>query len=128
MPSRLIPATLLVTSLMASLPALAGDCRQLLHPLLLEATPDQVELERVRSICTAESNAGDADSTYELALFSLGLAGNWQPDVAIPLIRSAAAQDVSEAQYWLAWQSATGPPQQPAPALQPARTTPLSQA
>ncbi|MEZ5565253.1 MAG: hypothetical protein R3F24_06910 [Gammaproteobacteria bacterium] len=106
---RLIHATLLGVTLAASTPALAGDCRQLLHPLLLEAAPDPGELARIRTICQAEADAGDADSTYELALFSLGLAGNWQPDAALPLIRSAAARDVSEAQYWLAWQSESGP-------------------
>lgn len=89
--------------------ASAGDCRSLLRPLLLEANPAPEALERVRSVCRAEADAGDAEATYQLSFFSLGLAGNWQPGQAIPLIRSAADQGVTEAQYWLAWQSETGP-------------------
>lgn len=111
----------LLPACLASLPLLAtaGDCRALLHPLLLQADPDRADLARVRSQCTAEADAGDSDSTYQLALFSLGLGGNWQPAEAIPLIRSAAGQGVTEAQYWLAWQYESGPalPHDPAIAL-----------
>jgi len=89
--------------------AQAGDCRTLVRPLLLQAEPDAAELARVRSLCTAEAAAGDADATYQLSFFSLGLGGNWQPDEAIPLIRSAADDGITEAQYWLAWQSEAGP-------------------
>lgn len=99
--------------------ATAGDCRAQLHPLLLQAEPAAADLARVRTLCAAEANAGDADATYQLALFSLGLGGNWQPGEAIPLIRTAADQGVTEAQYWLAWQSESGPalPHDPAIAL-----------
>lgn len=107
--ATLAATTLLSAALLASLPAHAGQCRQLLHPLLLDATPDKTEVARVRAICQAEADHGDADATYELALFSLGLGGNWQPEAAIPLIRSAADRGVSEAEYWLAWQSESGP-------------------
>lgn len=107
--ATLATTTLLAAALLASAPARAGDCRQLLRPLLLAATPDKAEVARVRSICQAESDHGDADATYELALFSLGLAGNWHPETAIPLIRSAADRGISEAEYWLAWQSESGP-------------------
>lgn len=89
--------------------ATAGDCRSQLHPLLLQASPAATDLARVRTLCAAEAAAGDADATYQLALFSLGLGGNWQPAEAIPLIRAAADQGVTEAQYWLAWQSESGP-------------------
>ncbi len=99
--------------------ASAGECRSLLRPLLLKADPAPEALERVRSVCSAEADAGDAEATYQLSFFSLGLAGNWQPAQAIPLIRSAADRGVTEAQYWLAWQSETGPelPHDPAVAL-----------
>lgn len=90
-------------------PAWAGICRSELRPLLLQAEPDAAALAAVRSICETEANAGDADATYQLALFHLGLGGEWSPAEAIPLIRSAAERDVSEAQYWLAWQSENGP-------------------
>ena len=90
-------------------PAWAGICRSELHPLLLQAEPEAAALAAVRSICETEANAGDADATYQLALFHLGLGGEWSPAEAIPLIRSAAERDVSEAQYWLAWQSESGP-------------------
>jgi TPR repeat protein len=87
----------------------APDCRARLRPLLLTALPAADDLRQVRALCTAEAAAGSAEATYQLALFSLGLAGNWQPEAAIPLIRSAADRGVSEAQYWLAWQSEAGP-------------------
>ena len=101
------------------LAASAGDCRTELHPLLLQAAPAGGDVARVKALCTAEADAGDADATYQLALFSLGLAGNWQPAEALPLIRSAADRGVTEAQYWLAWQSEAGPalPHDPAVAL-----------
>jgi TPR repeat protein len=89
--------------------AQAGNCRSLVRPLLLQAAPDTTELARVRSLCRAEADAGDAEATYRLAFFSLGLGGTWAPGEAIPLIRSAADDGVTEAQYWLAWQSEAGP-------------------
>lgn len=88
---------------------LAGECRALVQPLLLQANPDSAELARSRALCRSEADAGDPEATYQLALFSLGLAGNWQPDEAIPLVQSAANDGVPEAQYWLAWQSEAGP-------------------
>lgn len=102
-----------------SVMAMAGDCRSRLHPLLLQAEPAADDLARVKELCTAEAGAGDADATYQLALFYLGLGGNWRPGEAIPLIRSAADRGVTEAQYWLAWQSESGPalPHDPAVAL-----------
>lgn len=90
-------------------PAWAGMCRSELHPFLLQAQPDALALAAVRARCEAEAGAGDADASYQLALFHLGLGGNWSPVEAIPLIRYAAERDVSEAQYWLAWQSESGP-------------------
>lgn len=87
----------------------AGVCRSELRPLLLQAQPDAAALAAVRSVCETEANAGDADASYQLALFHLGLGGNWSPVEALPLIRSAAERDVAEAQYWLAWQSESGP-------------------
>ena len=103
-------ASLLLFGL-ASAPAttVAGDCRARLRPLLLSPAPAPDALADVRILCTAEAEAGDAEATYQLALFSLGLAGTWQPEAAIPLIRSAADRGVTEAQYWLAWQSEAGP-------------------
>ncbi len=119
MRSTALPSLVLACLWCGSLPASAGDCRASLHPLLLQAEPAASELGRVRALCAAEAGAGDADATYQLALFSLGLGGNWQPAEAVPLIRSAAERGVSEAQYWLAWQSESGPalPHDPAVAL-----------
>lgn len=99
--------------------AAAGECRDDLHPLLLQPDPAAGDLARVRALCAAEAESGDPDATYQLALFSLGLGGNWQPGEALPLIRSAADRGVAEAQYWLAWQSESGPalPHDPAVAL-----------
>lgn len=91
------------------LPVHAGVCRSELRPLLLQAAPAADRIAAVRAHCEAEANAGDADATYQLALFHLGLGGEWDPAAAIPLIRSAAERDVAEAQYWLAWQSESGP-------------------
>lgn len=114
-------AAFLVLMLVPSWPLLAGtgECRGELHPLLLQSAPRASDVERVRALCAAEAAAGDADATYQLALFSLGLGGNWQPAEALPLIRDAAGQGVTEAQYWLAWQSESGPvlPHDPAVAL-----------
>ena len=90
-----------------------------MRPLLLQDAPPPEELERVRALCSAESASGDAQATYQLSFFSLGLGGTWQPEQAIPLIRTAANRDISEAEYWLAWQSEAGPllPHDPAVAL-----------
>ena len=99
---RLLSSLLLLALSTGAVPALAGDCRALLRPLLLAAKPAPDALDRVRSVCQAEADAGDAEATYELSFFSLGLGGNWQPGQAIPLIRSAADRGVTEAQYWLA--------------------------
>ncbi len=93
----------------AVLPAVAGECRGLVRPLLLAATPEPAAVDAARARCAAEADAGDADAVYQLALFGLGLGGRWEPDVAIPLVRRAADAGVSEAQYWLAWQSESGP-------------------
>lgn len=99
--------TLLLLAAAANAPA--QDCRRTLRPLLLDATPDTAALADVRALCKAEADAGSADARYQLALFHLGLAGEWQPELAIPLIRDAAASGVPEAQYWLAWQYEAGP-------------------
>ena len=116
---RLLSSLLLLALSSGAVPASAGDCRSLLRPLLLATEPAPEALERVRSVCQAEADAGDAEATYELSFFSLGLGGRWQPEQAIALIRSAADRGVTEAQYWLAWQSEAGPelPHDPAIAL-----------
>jgi TPR repeat protein len=105
--------------LLALLPAFAGECRARLRPLLLSATPPAEELAGIRSLCEAESRGGDPDATYQLSFFYLGLGGHFDAAAAIPLIRQAAEAGVSEAQYWLAWQSEAGPelPHDPAVAL-----------
>ncbi|MSR08213.1 MAG: hypothetical protein EXR82_01550 [Gammaproteobacteria bacterium] len=99
--------------------ASAGTCRALVRPLLLDAQPAPEDLQRAQALCRAEAEAGDAEAIYQLSFFALGLGGNWQPEEAIPLIRSAADRGVTEAQYWLAWQSESGPelPHDPAIAL-----------
>jgi len=99
----------MLIALVASQPAAAGQCRGQLRPLLLDPAPAAASLQNVRAICRAEADAGDADSLYQLALFHLGLGGEWQPEAAIPMIREAAAAGVPEAQYWLAWQYEAGP-------------------
>ena len=104
-----LSSLLLLALSVGAVSASAGECRSLLRPLLLAADPAPAALERARSVCTAEADAGDAESTYQLSFFSLGLGGTWQPGQAIPLIRSAADRGVTEAQYWLAWQSEAGP-------------------
>lgn len=85
-----------------------ADCRARLHPLLLDARTEAAAVAAVRPLCEAEAAAGDVDALYQLALMDLGLAGRWHPDVAIPRMRSAAANGVAEAQYWLAWQHESG--------------------
>ena len=116
---RLLSTLLLLALSSGAVPASAGDCRSHLRPLLLAAEPAPEALEQVRSVCQAEADAGDAEATYELSFFVLGLGGTWRPEQAIPLIRSAADRGVTEAQYWLAWQSEAGPqlPHDPAIAL-----------
>lgn len=90
-------------------PAQAGDCREALRPLLTRTDPPADALDAVHARCQAQADAGDADAVYQLALFELGLGGNWQPDAAIPKMIDAAARGVPEAQYWLAWQYEEGP-------------------
>jgi len=103
-------ATTLAALVALALPATAhaGFCRAAVRPLLLATSPDAEALGNARRTCAAEAEAGDADSLYHLALFSLGLGGEWQPAVAVPMVREAAADGVPEAQYWLAWQLETG--------------------
>lgn len=103
--------TAIVMLLTAMFPAhaLAGDCRAQLRPLLTSTNPDGAALATVRARCQAQADAGDPDALYQLALFDLGLGGNWQPQAAIPRILDAAGQGVAEAQYWLAWQYEAGP-------------------
>ena len=98
--------------------AIAGECRDALHPLLLSAAADTGQLQLVRTLCTDAYRDGDADAGYQLAIMDLGL-DRWSPDTAIPLIREAADAGVPEAQYWLAWQYESGPllPDDPAAAL-----------
>lgn len=100
---------LLLLALGSASSALAAECRALLRPLLLSQQPDAAALAATRATCQAEADAGDADASYQLALFDLGLGGRWQPDAAVPRIRDAAARGVAEAQYWLAWQHEAGP-------------------
>jgi uncharacterized protein len=104
--TRLVIALLLA---MAAGGARAADCRAVVRPLLLSAAPAPAEVAAARAQCVAEAAAGSADAGYQLAFFSLGLGGEWAPEVAIPLVRAAADAGVSEAQYWLAWQSEEGP-------------------
>lgn len=109
--SRLSTAALastLLTAAWVSSPALAGECRAQLRPLLLSAEPEAERLAQVHDLCNREAAAGDADAGYQLAFFHLGLAGRWEPEQGIPLIRRAAEAGVPEAQYWLAWQSESG--------------------
>ncbi|MBM4221829.1 MAG: hypothetical protein FJ170_07775, partial [Gammaproteobacteria bacterium] len=82
--------------LLGPVPAHAGVCRSELRPLLLQAQPAAASIAAVRAHCEAEASAGDADATYQLALFHLGLGGEWNPAAAIPLIRSAAERDIAE--------------------------------
>jgi TPR repeat protein len=89
--------------------AFAVECRTNIRPLLLNAQPEAADVQRVRDICHAEADAGNAEAQYHLALTYLGLAGEWAPERAIALIRDAAGHGVAEAQYWLAWQYESGP-------------------
>ena len=110
-----LPRLLFVLLFLSSVPALqaeaaAGHCRADLRPLLrATGTPDAGRVDAVRATCSREAEGGDADALYQLALMDLGLAGRFEPDVAVPRIRQAAEQGVSEAQYWMAWQSEAGP-------------------
>ena len=102
-------AALLLLLFVVGTRAEGGECRALLRPLLANPAPAAPAVADARRVCQAEADDGDADSLYQLALFHLGLAGEWQPDAAIPMIREAAADGVPEAQYWLAWQYEAGP-------------------
>jgi TPR repeat protein len=104
---RVIALTFLMLACTARV--LAGDCRTQFRPLLLSQQPDPAGLAQVRRLCQSEADGGDADAEYQLALFDLGLGGEWHPDQAIPRIRDAAGRGVAEAQYWLAWQYEAGP-------------------
>jgi TPR repeat protein len=88
--------------------SMAGECRGLLRPLLLQETPNVRELHAVREICQKEANDSDPEAEYQLSLFYLGLI-DWNVDKALPLIMNAAHGGVPEAQYWLAWQYDAGP-------------------
>jgi len=88
--------------------SMAGDCRGLLRPLLLQETPDVDKLHSIREICEKEAIDGDPEAEYQLSLFYLGLI-DWNVDKAVPLIKNAAHSGVPEAQYWLAWQYDAGP-------------------
>lgn len=83
-------------------------CRDALRPVLLQTSPDRALLPGILDLCEGQARAGDADALYQLSLLYLGLI-DWQPDKAIPMIRSAAESGVAEAQYWLAWQYESGP-------------------
>ena len=83
-------------------------CRDALRPVLLQSNPDHALLPDILRMCEGQARAGDPDALYQLSLLYLGLI-DWQPDKAIPMIRSAADSGISEAQYWLAWQHESGP-------------------
>lgn len=100
---------IVLLALLVSVTAEAGNCRSSLRPVLLQAEPNPDQVAAVRALCAAEAEAGDADALYQLALTELGLAGRFEPDTALPRIREAAEAGVPEAQYWLAWQSESGP-------------------
>ena len=88
--------------------SVAGECRALLRPHLLQATPNMNELYTIREICQTEAAGDDPEAGYQLALFYLGLI-DWNVDKALSLIINAAQSGVPEAQYWLAWQYDAGP-------------------
>ena len=90
------------------LAAAAGECRDAVRPLLLQNPPDRARMLEAQAFCAAQAEAGDVDATYQLALLLLGPL-DWDPDSAIPMIRTAADAGVPEAQYWLAWQYEEGP-------------------
>lgn len=108
-----IPVLPIIVGLLIA-PAVYGQeasplrCRDALRPILLQVNPDRALLSDIRSLCEGQASAGNPDALYQLSLLHLGLA-DWQPDVAIPMIRSAADGGVAEAQYWLAWQRESGP-------------------
>ena len=83
-------------------------CRDALRPVLLQMNPDPELLPDILRLCEGQARAGDPDALYQLSLLYLGLI-DWQPDKAIPMIRSAADSGIPEAQYWLAWQYEEGP-------------------
>ena len=83
-------------------------CRDALRPVLLQVNPDRELLPDIQYLCEQQAEAGDPDALYQLSLLHLGLM-DWQPDKALPMIRSAADRGVPEAQYWLAWQRESGP-------------------
>ena len=97
----------------------AGACRATLRPLMLQQSPDKAQLRSIRELCQREADAGDPEAVYQLSFFFLGL-DSWDPERATSLMLTAAERDVSEAQYWLAWQYDDGPllPNDPALALQ----------
>jgi len=83
-------------------------CRDAVRPVLLQSSPDRALLPDIMRLCEGQANGGDPDALYQLSLLYLGLF-DWQPERAIPMIRSAALSGVPEAQYWLAWQHESGP-------------------
>jgi len=83
-------------------------CRDALRPVLLQTDPDRDLLPDIQNLCEGQAKGGDPDALYQLSLLYLGLV-DWQPDKAIPMMRSAAESGVPEAQYWLAWQYESGP-------------------
>jgi TPR repeat protein len=104
-PDRMIIAA---ACTLAASSTMAGDCRAVLRPLLLENPPVRERLLEAQSLCVAEAEAGDADAVYQSALLHLGLL-DWDPGTAIPMIQTAARDGVAEAQFWLAWQYEEGP-------------------
>jgi TPR repeat protein len=107
--SRAVALAVLGFAALNSAGARGGECRGLVRPLLLTTVAETSALAAARAICEREASSADADALYQLALFDLGLAGNWQPDLAVPRITAAAAAGIPEAQYWLAWQHEAGP-------------------
>ena len=94
-------------ALAAAAPA-PGDCRAAVRPLLLQNPPPAEGLRQVRELCEAAMRAGEPDAEYQMAMLHLGPI-DWDVDAAVPMIKSAAASGVAEAQYWLAWQYEEGP-------------------
>jgi TPR repeat protein len=85
-----------------------GNCRAAVRPLLAAKSPDPERLNRIKTLCRDEADAGDPMATYQLSFFYLGLGG-WDPEKATDLMFSAAERGIPEAQYWLAWQYDAGP-------------------
>lgn len=104
--TALVPVCLAGALLTAQ--ATAGDCRAMVRPLLLQQQRGADLIAEAREVCEVEAALGDADAEYQVALFALGLS-EWAPGEAIPKIKSAAENGVSEAQYWLGWQYEAGP-------------------